>query len=143
MRTLVLLCLWLPLNLAAQNWWAEGGAGFRSGIWKYGLGRDAAGVYAGNGLHYSHFSPFLGAYLQAGRQWPAFSLGAGAGYMIFFDNEMRVQQNQLPGAPTLYEISDKYARFLHLYGRAGDAQLYQPQHAFVQRYDELGQEIAL
>lgn len=117
MRTLIFLLLWPPLGLFAQNWWVEGGAGFRTGIWKYDLGEDANGVYAGNGLHYTHFSPFLGAYAQAGRQWKAFSLGGGISYTLFFDKEMRIQQNQQPGKPTIYDISDHYAQFLHLYSR--------------------------
>lgn len=116
MRITAMLLLLLPAWLPAQSWFIEPGLGFRSGIWQYNLGEDSQGVYGGEGLHYSHFSPFLEGSLQGGYQERAFSIGAGLAYTVFFDNELRVNQNQR-GRNNIYPIADGFIQFFHLFIR--------------------------
>ncbi|MCB0579635.1 MAG: hypothetical protein KDD10_10050 [Phaeodactylibacter sp.] len=115
MKLLTALWCLLPLALAAQSWFAEPGIAFRSGIWQYNLGEDNQGRYAGEGLHYSHFSPFLGSYLQGGYEGERFTLGMGLAYTVFFDKELRVNQNRQNGT-YLYAISESFIQLFHWYG---------------------------
>ena len=116
MKVLIPLLLLLPLPLLSQSWFVEPGGAFRSGIWQYNLGENSQGVYAGEGLDYSHFSPSLEGYLQGGYQSEAFSVCLGLAYTVFFDNELRVNQNK-GGRSSIYAISDGFIQFFHWYGR--------------------------
>ena len=116
MRILIPLLLMLPLSLYAQSWFVEPGAAFRSGIWQYNLGKNSQGVYGGEGLHYSHFSPFLEGYLQGGYQAKGYSIGAGLAYTVFFDNELRVNQNQRDRS-YIYPIAESFIQFVHVFIR--------------------------
>ena len=116
MRILIPLLLMLPLSLYAQSWFVEPGGAFRSGIWQYNLGKNSQGVYGGEGLHYSHFSPFLEGYLQGGYQAKGYSIGAGLAYTVFFDNELRVNQNQRDRS-YIYPIAESFIQFVHVFIR--------------------------
>ena len=116
MRIWISLLMMLPLPLYAQSWFIEPGGAFRSGIWQYNLGENGQGVYGGEGLHYSHFSPSLEGYLQGGYQAQSFSAGAGLAYTVFFDNELRVNQNQRDRR-YIYPIAEGFIQFIHLYIR--------------------------
>ena len=116
MKMLTTLWCLLPFVLSAQSWFAEPGLAFRSGIWQYNLGKNDQGVFAGEGLDYSHFSPFLEGYLQGGYQAKRYSIGAGMAYTVFFDNELRVNQNRR-GRGYSYTVSESFIQFLHLFIR--------------------------
>lgn len=116
MKILITLLMLCPFRLLSQSWFAEPGLAFRSGIWQYNLGENARGVYAGEGLHYSHFSPFLEGSLQGGYQAGRFSIGGGLAYSVFFDNELRINQNQ-SGRNYIYAISEGFIQFFHLFFR--------------------------
>ncbi|HMQ48072.1 MAG TPA: hypothetical protein PKA00_11930 [Saprospiraceae bacterium] len=109
-------CCWLGMAATAPaqgNWMLEAGSGFRAGIWEYNLGNQGES-YGTEGLHYTHFSPFIPFYLEAGRQFPSFRLAVGGSYTLFFDNEMRVHQNG-SSAYQEYTIAPGLVQFLHLY----------------------------
>lgn len=117
MNFLIALFLLLPMALLAQSWYLEPGIGFRSGIWQYNLGQNEEHIFAGEGLHYSHFSPSLEGYFQGGYQGANLAVGAGMAYSVFFDNELRVNQNQR-GRSYIYSISEGLIQFLHLFACA-------------------------
>lgn len=96
------LLLW-PISITAQELFFETGTGLRVGTWQYNLGNNTNGDFAGNGLQYTHFSPYLPVYAQIGYSWDKFEIGMGSSFTLFMDNEMRVHQN--PGAVTV----DEYA----------------------------------
>ena len=116
MKIWIPLLLMLPLSLYAQSWFLEPGGAFRSGIWQYNLGENSQGVYGGEGLHYSHFSPFLEGYLQGGYQAKGVSFSAGLAYTVFFDNELRVNQNQRDRS-YIYPIAENSIQFVHIFIR--------------------------
>jgi len=113
---LIYLLLLLPWLAATQSTYLEAGNGIRVGIWQYNLGDNAQGDYAGQGLQYTHFSPFWPVYLQAGKSWKKWEAGLGASYTLFLDNEFRVHQTPDNFRPRIYAFTDQYVSLLHFYG---------------------------
>lgn len=109
--------LLLAISCQGQQPFLEAGAGVRVGIWQYNLGENSQGDYAGEGLHYTHFSPFFPFYLQSGLQFEKWEGSLGGSYTLFLDNEFRVHQNPGTFIPNIYTFTEGYVHLIHVYGQ--------------------------
>mgnify|MGYP002624630179 CR=1 FL=1 len=96
-----------------KAWFAESFTGFQAGWWMYNHGTTDPGIFANQGLDYSHFSAFIPIGIASGLAFKRSSLALSAAYTIYFDKELRRHTNT-PSVLATYPVSDGWTRLVQL-----------------------------